>query len=102
MMVHASMGVDVDVYNVSIHGWANNAYRTPSCLPLSVNHALPAQIPVPSRLPNRPHAPEDNVSHLHPLESMAVAALRKKNSYHHQAPLREEEAKHVFADRSEH
>jgi hypothetical protein len=31
-MVHASMGVDI--HNVSIHGWANNAYRTPSCLPL--------------------------------------------------------------------
>ena len=28
---HARKGVDV--YNVSNHGWANNAYRTPSCLP---------------------------------------------------------------------
>ncbi len=38
-----SMGVDI--YNVSIHGWANNAYRSSSCLPLSVHHALPAQRP---------------------------------------------------------
>ena len=30
MMVHTSM--DVDVYNVSIHGWAGNAHRTPSHL----------------------------------------------------------------------
>ncbi len=31
MMVRTSM--DVDIYNVSIHGWANNEYRTTSCLP---------------------------------------------------------------------
>jgi hypothetical protein len=97
MMVHTSMGVDV--YNVTIHGWANNAYRTPSHLPLSVHHALPTQIPVPIRLPNRPRAPEDNVSHLQPWESLAVAAPMEKNSYHPQAPAWEEEAEHVFLDR---
>jgi hypothetical protein len=37
-----------DVYNVCIHGWADNSHRTPSCLPLSVHHALPTSIPVPS------------------------------------------------------
>jgi hypothetical protein len=63
MTVRASMGVDV--YNVSIHGWANNAHRTPSCLPLSVHYALPIPILVPGHLPDRPHAREDNVSHLH-------------------------------------
>jgi hypothetical protein len=63
MMVRASM--DVVIYGVSIHGWANNAYRTPSCLPLSVHHALPASIPVPSRLPDGSHALEDNVLSLH-------------------------------------
>ncbi len=94
MMLCASMGVDV--YNFSIHGWANNAYRTPSRLPLSVHHALPAQIPVPGCLPDRPHATEDNVSHLCPRESMVVAAPREKNSYHPQAPAREEEPERAF------
>ncbi len=47
MMVRTSMGVDID--NVSIHGWADNAYMTPSCLPSYVNHALPALVPAPSR-----------------------------------------------------
>ncbi len=64
MMVRTSM--DVDVYNVSIHGWANNAHRTPSHLPSNLHHAISAPMPVPSCLPNRPHAPEDDVLRLHP------------------------------------
>jgi hypothetical protein len=92
----------VDVYNVSIHGWADNAYRTPSCLPLYVHHAVPAPIPVPSHLPNRPHAPHDDIQRLCPRESMAVDAPREKDSFHPQVPLREEEAEHAFADRSNH
>jgi hypothetical protein len=64
MTVRASMGVDV--YDVSIHGWANNAHRTPSRLPLSVHYALPIPILVPGRLPDRLRALEDNVLHLHP------------------------------------
>jgi hypothetical protein len=47
MMVHASM--DVDVYYVSIHGWANNAHRTSSRLPSNFHHAISAPMPVPSR-----------------------------------------------------
>jgi hypothetical protein len=82
-MVHASM--DVDIYPVSIHGWANNEHMTPSCLPSSFPHTVPAPVPMPSCLPDRPHALEDDVSHLHPRESMAVAAPRVKNSYHPQA-----------------
>ncbi len=64
MTVHASM--DVVAYNVSIHGWVDNAHRTPSCLPLSVHHALPIPIPVPSHLLDRPHAPEGNVLRFNP------------------------------------
>ncbi len=94
-MVSASM--DVDVYNVSIHGWANNEYRTSNCLPSSFPHAIPAPC-----LPDRPHAPEDNVSRLFPRESMALAAPRERNSYHPpQAPAWEEEAKRAFLDGSD-
>ncbi len=100
MTVHASM--DVDIYDVSIHGWANNAYGTPSCLPLCVHHALPAPKPVPSRSPNRSRTPEGDIQHLHPLESMVVAAPREENSFHLQAPPQEEEAKHVLAKRIDH
>jgi hypothetical protein len=64
MTVRTSM--DVDVYNVSIHGWADNAHRTPSCLPSNLHHAISAPMPVPSHLPDRSHAPEDDVLHLHP------------------------------------
>jgi hypothetical protein len=96
MMVCAS--IHVDACNVSIHGWANNEYKTSNCLPSSFPHAVPAPIPAPSRLPERPHAPEDNVSCLCPWESMAVAALREKNSYHPQAPAWEEEAERAFLD----
>jgi hypothetical protein len=63
MTVRPSM--DVDIYDISIHGWASNAYRTPSWLPLSIHYALPALIPVLSRLPNGSHAPEDIVLSLH-------------------------------------
>jgi hypothetical protein len=100
MMVRASMGVDI--YNVSIHGWAVNAYRTPSCLPLRVHHALPFQMLVPSLLPKGSHNPQDNIQHLCPRESMVVAAQREKNSFHPQVPLQEEETKRAFADRSNH
>ncbi len=100
MMVRNRMGVDV--YNVSIHGWVDNAYRTPSCFSSSVHHAIPVPIPVLSCLPDRPHAPEDDVPRLHPWESVAVAAPREKNSYHPQAPPQEDEAKHAFANRINH
>jgi hypothetical protein len=43
-MVHTSM--DVDIHNVSIHGWANNRFRTTSCLPSVIHHAIPAQAPI--------------------------------------------------------
>jgi hypothetical protein len=39
-MVRTSM--DVDVYDVSIHGWANNAHRTPSRLPSNLHYAISA------------------------------------------------------------
>ncbi len=44
MMMHASM--DVYIYNISIHGWANNGFRTTSCLPSVFHHAIPAQVPI--------------------------------------------------------
>jgi hypothetical protein len=100
MMVRASMGVDI--HNVSIHGWANNAYRTPSCSPLYVHHAPPALIPVLSRSPGRSQTPEGNIQRLHPRESMAVAAQREKNSFYPQAPPQEEETVRAFADRIDH
>jgi hypothetical protein len=96
MTVHTSMGVDN--HNVSIHGWANNAYRTPSCLPSYVHHALSALVPAPSRLPDRSQTPEGNIQHFHLRESMAMAAQREENSFHPQVPPREEEAKRLFAD----
>ncbi len=100
MMVCASMGVDI--HNVSIHGWADNALRTPSHLPLHVHHAPPAPMLVPSHLPDRPNALQDDMQRLPPGESMAVANQREKNSFYPQAPLQEEEAKHVFAEVSDH
>ncbi len=63
MTVCASM--DVDICDVSIHGWADNAHRTPSHLPSNLHHAISALMSAPSRLPDRPHAPEDDVSRLH-------------------------------------
>jgi hypothetical protein len=48
-MVHASM--DVGIYNVSIHGWANIGFRTASGLPAVVLTTISAEIPVPSCLP---------------------------------------------------
>jgi hypothetical protein len=39
-MVCASM--DVNVYDVSIHGWADNAHRTSSCLPSKFHRAISA------------------------------------------------------------
>jgi hypothetical protein len=100
MMVHVSMGVDI--HNVSIHGWANNALRTPSRSPLHVHHAPPAPMLVPSRLPDRPNALQDDMQCLPPRESMAVADQREKNSFYPQAPPQEEEAKLVFAEGSDH
>jgi hypothetical protein len=99
-MVRASM--DVDIFNVSIHGWANNAYGTPSCLPVHVHHALPALIPVPSHLPDRSQTPEGDIQHLRPRESMGVAAQKEENSFHPQVPPREKETKLAFTDRSNH
>jgi hypothetical protein len=96
MTVYASMGVNI--HNISIHGWANNALRTPSCLPLHVHHALPASITVPSHLPDRSQTPEGDIHRLRPQESMVIAAQREKNSFHPQAPPWEEEAEHEFAD----
>jgi hypothetical protein len=100
MTVRASM--DVVIYDISIHGWANSAYRTPSHLPLSVHHALPALIPVLSCLPDGSHAPEGDIQILHTRESVAVAAKREKKSFHPQAPLWEEEAKRAFPDGRDH
>jgi hypothetical protein len=100
MTVCTSM--DVDIYDISIHGWANNAYRTPSCLPLHVHHALPAPMLVPSRLPKGSHTLQDNIRRLCPRESMALAAQREENSFHPQVPKWEEETKCAFADGSNH
>jgi hypothetical protein len=99
-MVRASM--DVDVYNVGIYGWADNAHRTPSHLPSNLHHATSAPMPVPSHLPDGSCATQDDMQRLCPRESMAVAAPREKNSFHPQAPLQEEEAKRVFDKRSNH
>jgi hypothetical protein len=98
-MVRASMGVDI--HNVSIHGWADNG-RTPGRLPLHVHHALLALVPAPSRSPNRSRTLEGNIQCLHLRESTAVATQREENSFHPQAPPREEETKRVFADGSNH
>jgi hypothetical protein len=76
-MVRVSMGVDI--HNVSIHGWADNAYRAPSHLPSNFYHAIPALMLVPSRLPDRPNALQDDIQRLPPREFMAVAAPKEKN-----------------------
>jgi hypothetical protein len=94
--------MDVDVYNVSICGWANNAHRTPSHLSLNFHHATSAPMPVPSRLPDGSHTPQDDMQHLCPRESMAVAAPREKNSFNPQVPPQKEEAKCAFDERSNH
>jgi hypothetical protein len=99
-MVRASMGVDI--HNVSIHVWADNALRTPSCLPLHVHHAPPAPMLVLSRLPGRPNALQDDMQCLPPRESMEVADQREKNSFYTQAPSQEEEAGRVYAEGSNH
>jgi hypothetical protein len=96
MMVRTSM--DVDVYDVSIHGWANNEYKTSNSLPSSFPNAVPAPVPALSHLPDRPHAPQDNVSCLCLRKSMVLPAPREKNSYHPQVPTWEEEAKRAFLD----
>ena len=80
MIVRTSM--DVDVYNVGIHGWANNRYRTTNCLPSVFHDTIPAQVPMQSRLPNRPQTPKDDVPHLHPREFLALATPRETNSFH--------------------
>jgi hypothetical protein len=95
-MVCTSM--DVDICNVSIHGLANNGYRTANCLPSALYHAIPNRFPFPSRLPNRPLTLEDDIQRLHLRESMALAALSKMSSFHTQAPTREQEAKHAISD----
>jgi hypothetical protein len=100
MTVCASM--DVDIYDVSIHGWTNNAYRTPSCSPLHVHHALSAPMLVPSCLLEGSHTPQDNIRDLHPKDSMVVATQREENSFCPQVPPREEEAKCAFLDGRDH
>ncbi len=100
MTVRVSM--DGDIYNVSFHGWANNAHRIPSCLPSNFHHAISATMPVPRCLPDGSCAPQDNIQCLCPRESMVVAATSEKNSFHPQAPQQEEEAEHVFDERSNH
>jgi hypothetical protein len=99
-MVYASM--DVDIYDGSIHGRANNTYSTPSCLPLHVHHALSAPMLVPSHIPKGSHTPQDDIRHLPPRESMGVVAQREENSYCPQAPPQEEEAKRAFLGRRDH
>jgi hypothetical protein len=79
-MVRASM--DVDVYNVSIHGWANNALRTPSSLPSNFHYAVPTPIPALRCLLDGPHTLQGNIQSLCPRESMAVATQREENSFH--------------------
>ncbi len=79
-MVHASM--DVDIYNVSVHGWPNNEYGTPSCLPSTFYHAIPAQVPVSGCLLNRLQMPEDDIQCLCSRESLELAAPRETNSFH--------------------
>jgi hypothetical protein len=83
MMVHISM--DVDVYDVTIHGWADNAHRTPSHLPSTFHHATSALMPVPSHLPDGYHAPQDDMQCLCLRESMAMAAPRERT---HSIPKR--------------
>jgi hypothetical protein len=48
---------------------------------------------------DRSQTPEGNIQCGHLQESMLAAAQREENSFHPQVPLREEEAKHAFADR---
>ncbi len=98
-MVRTTM--DVDINNVSIHGWANNENGTTSCLPSNFYHAIPAQVLVSGYLPNELQTPKDNIRCLHPKESLALAALRETKSFHPQVPVGEEEAKHVVLDRCE-
>jgi hypothetical protein len=57
MMVRTSM--DVDTYNISIHGWANNGYRTTSPLPSDFHDTILAQVPMQSRLPDRLQTPKE-------------------------------------------
>jgi hypothetical protein len=80
MTVRASM--DVDIYDVSICDWANNALRTPSCLPSNFHHAVPTPIPALRHLPDGSHTPQGNIQRLCPRESMAVTAQREENSFH--------------------
>jgi hypothetical protein len=91
------MGVDIHI--VSIHGWADNAHGTPIHLPSNFYHAIPAPMLVPSHLPDRPNALQEDIQCLPPRESMAVADQREKNSFYPQAPPQEEEAKHAFVNR---
>jgi hypothetical protein len=79
-MLHASM--DMDIYNISVHGWANNEYMTTSCLPSAFHHAVPAQVPVSGRLPDGLHTPEDDIQRLCLREFLTLASPRETNSYH--------------------
>jgi hypothetical protein len=79
-MVRTSM--DVDIYNVSIDGWANNEFRTTSCLPSAFHDIIPAQVPVSGRLPDGLQTPEDYIRRLCPREILALAAPRETNSFH--------------------
>jgi hypothetical protein len=87
MMVHASK--DVDVFNVSIYSWADNAHRTPSHLPSNFHHDTSAPMPVPNRLPDGSCALQEDMRCFCPRESMMVAAPREKKSFHPQVRLQE-------------
>ncbi len=99
MMVHASM--DVGIYNVSIHGWANNGFRTTNCLPAAFHDTISSEIPLPSCLPDWPHTLEDDIKCICPREILALAASRETNSFHPQVPTQKDEPRHQVLDRSE-
>jgi hypothetical protein len=74
--------MDVDVYDVSTHGWANNYYSTTRSLPSDVHHAVPAPVPMLSSVSYRYLLPKDDTRRLCPRESLELAAPRETNSFH--------------------
>jgi hypothetical protein len=55
---------------------------------------------MPSRLPDIPQTPEDNVPHFCPREFLVLATQRETNLFYLYVPAREEEAKHAVLDKS--
>ncbi len=53
-MVHTSM--DVGMYNVSVHGWANIGFRTTCCLPAAFLTTISAEIPSQAACPTDPNS----------------------------------------------